>query len=103
MLITGGVRSARDRLRVTIHLVDGASGYYLWSESADLDQNDPVSGQEAIARRLAEKLSPKSTVMAAPGAGKQSDNLAARNLYLQGRYHLNQRTEEGLFEGRGVL
>ncbi len=24
------------------------------------------------------------------------DNLAARNLYLQGRYHLNQRTEEGL-------
>ena len=35
MLITGGVRSARDRLRVTIHLVDGASGYYLWSESAD--------------------------------------------------------------------
>ncbi len=35
LLITGGVRSARDRLRVTIHLVDGASGYYLWSESAD--------------------------------------------------------------------
>ena len=30
------------------------------------------------------------------GARKQSDNLAARNLYLQGRYHLNQRTEEGL-------
>src|SRR5215211_2342945 len=51
LLITGGVRSARDRLRVTIHLVDGASGYYLWSESADLDQNDPVTGQEAIAKR----------------------------------------------------
>ena len=32
----------------------------------------------------------------APGARRQSDNLAARNLYLQGRYHLNQRTEEGL-------
>jgi len=44
LLITGGVRSARDRLRVTIHLVDGASGYYLWSESADLDQHDLVSG-----------------------------------------------------------
>src|SRR5213079_2132410 len=24
------------------------------------------------------------------------ENLAAHNLYLQGRYHLNQRTEEGL-------
>ena len=33
---------------------------------------------------------------AVPGARQQSDNLAARNLYLQGRYHLNQRTEEGL-------
>ena len=26
----------------------------------------------------------------------RSENLAAHNLYLQGRYHLNQRTEEGL-------
>ena len=59
LVITGGVRSARDQLRVTIHLVDGASGYYLWSESADVDQGDPVSGQEAIARRIAEKLVPE--------------------------------------------
>ena len=27
---------------------------------------------------------------------KPNENLAAHNLYLQGRYHLNQRTEEGL-------
>jgi TolB-like protein len=98
LLITGGVRSARDRLRVTIHLVDGASGYYLWSESADLDQQDPVSGQEAIAKRLAEKLLPEVHSDSVAGARKQSDNLAARNLYLQGRYHLDQRTEEGLFK-----
>jgi len=96
LVITGGVRSARDQLRVTIHLVDGASGYYLWSESADVDQGDPVSGQEAIARRIADKLVPEVNSDAVLGARKQSDNLAARNLYLQGRYHLNQRTEEGL-------
>ena len=98
LVITGGVRSARDQLRVTIHLVDGASGYYLWSESADVDQGDPVSGQEAIARRIADKLVPEVNSDAVPGARKQSDNLAARNLYLQGRYHLNQRTEEGLLK-----
>ena len=99
LLITGGVRSAApDRLRVTIHLVDGEGGYYLWSESADLDQNDPVSGQEAIARRLAERLIAEVNSGAVPGHWKQSDNLAARNLYLQGRYHLNQRTEEGLLK-----
>lgn len=98
LLITGGVRSARDRLRVTIHLVDGASGYYLWSESADLDQQDPVSGQEAIAKRIAEKVLPEVHNDSVGGVRRQSDNLAARNLYLQGRYHLNQRTEEGLFK-----
>jgi len=97
LLITGGVRSARDQLRVTTHLVDGASGFYLWSESFDVPHADPVAGQEIIAKRIAEKLAPEVfDAEAVPGSRRQSDNLAARNLYLQGRYHLNQRTEEGL-------
>ena len=96
LVITGGVRSARDRLRVTIHLVDGASGFYLWSESADVDQNDPLAGQEAIAKLVADKVAPEVDSDGAPGGRRQSENLAARNLYLQGRYHLNQRTEDSL-------
>jgi TolB-like protein/Flp pilus assembly protein TadD len=96
LVITGGVRSARERLRVTIQLVDGASGFYLWSESTDVELSDPVAGQEAIARLVAEKVAPEVDADGAPGARRQSDNLAARNWYLQGRYHINQRTEEGL-------
>ncbi|HUQ86775.1 MAG TPA: tetratricopeptide repeat protein [Vicinamibacterales bacterium] len=96
LVITGGVRSARERLRVTIHLVDGASGFYLWSESIDVDVADPLSGQEAIAKLVADKVAPEVDAEGAPGARRQSDNLAARNLYLQGRYHLNQRTEDSL-------
>jgi TolB-like protein/Flp pilus assembly protein TadD len=96
LVITGGVRSARERLRVTIHLVDGASGFYLWSESADVEQADPLAGQEQIAKLVADKVAPEVDGESAPGARRQSDNLAARNLYLQGRYHLNQRTEDSL-------
>src|SRR5262245_23010527 len=96
LVITGGVRSARDRVRVTIHLVDGASGFYLWSESTDVELADPLTGQEAIAKMVADKVAPEVDTDGAPGARRQSDNLAARNWYLQGRYHLNQRTEEGL-------
>jgi TolB-like protein/Flp pilus assembly protein TadD len=96
LIITGGVRSARDRVRVTIHLVDGASGFYLWSESTDVELADPLIGQEAIAKMVADKVAPEVDADGAPGARRQSDNLAARNWYLQGRYHLNQRTEEGL-------
>jgi serine/threonine-protein kinase len=98
LIVTGGVRSARDRLRVTIHLVDGASGFYLWSESTDVDAADPVAGQETIARLVADKVAPEVDAEGAPGARRQSENLAARNLYLQGRYHLSQRTEEALFK-----
>lgn len=97
LLITGGVRAAREHLRVTTHLVDGASGFYIWSDSVDILIGDAVAGQEEVAKRIAAKLAPEvfdgtGTV----GARRQSDNLAARNLYLQGRYHLNQRTEESL-------
>ena len=96
LLISGGVRSLRERARVTIHVVEAASGYYLWSESRDVEMADPLAAQEQIARMIAEKLGPEVDVDAGAAPRRHSDNLAARNLYLQGRYHLNQRTEEGL-------
>jgi TolB-like protein/Flp pilus assembly protein TadD len=97
LVITGGVRPAREHLRVTTHLVDGASGYYLWSESVEVPLADPITGQEHIAKMLADKLTAEVFhADGTPSVRRQSDNLAARNLYLQGRYHLNQRTEEGL-------
>ena len=41
--------------------------------------------------------SPNSATAARGSASRRpNENLAAHNLYLQGRYHLNQRTEEGL-------
>jgi serine/threonine-protein kinase len=98
LVITGGIRSARDRIRVTIHLVDGASGFYVWSESADVDGSDPLVAQEAIARIVADKLAPEVDAEGLTGSRRQSDNLAARNLYLQGCYHMSQRTEESLFK-----
>ena len=96
LMITGGVRSARERLRVTIHLVDGASGVYLWSESRDVDPADSVASQETIAKLVADTVTPVVDPDGSPGLRRPSENLAARNLYLQGRYHLNQRTEESL-------
>jgi TolB-like protein len=97
LLITGGVRAAREQLRVTTHLVDGASGFYIWSDSIDVPLADPVAAQELVAKRISDKLAPEVfDGTGAVGVRRHSDNLAARNLYLQGRYHLNQRTEESL-------
>ena len=97
LVINGSVRAAGDRLRVTTQVVDGSSGYYLWSDSMDAALADPFAVQETIARAIVDKLQPELLdADNPPGARRPSDNLAARNLFLQGRYHLNQRTEEGL-------
>lgn len=97
LIISGSVRRSGDRLRLTTQLVDGASGCYLWSESIDASIDDTFAAQEDVAAAIFKKLEPELTdkrhgsVIRGP-----SENLAAHNLYLQGCYHLNQRTEEGL-------
>jgi serine/threonine-protein kinase len=98
LVIGGSVRAGSGHtLRVTTQLADGASGYYLWSESTDVALDDPAAAQEAVARAVTAKLDPELVETERhAGARYASENLAARNLYVQGRYHLNQRTEEGL-------
>ena len=55
------------------------------------------AAQEAVADAVVRKLEPRLLDAGQRrGARRPAENLAARNLYLQGRYHLNQRTDEGL-------
>jgi TolB-like protein/tetratricopeptide (TPR) repeat protein len=97
MLLTGGVRKAGDRLRVTIHLIDSATASYLWSEAIDAGAADIFGVQETVADAVVRKLEPRLLDAGQRrGSRRPAENLAARNLYLQGRYHLNQRTDEGL-------
>jgi TolB-like protein/Flp pilus assembly protein TadD len=98
MIISGSVRRFGQRLRVTAQLVDGATGCYVWSESVDAVFGDLFPVQERVAEAIASRIEPELSNGRSGGAAsrKPNENLAAHNLYLQGRYHLNQRTEEGL-------
>jgi len=97
MLLTGGVRQSGDLVRVTVHLVDTPSASYLWSESIDVALGDVFAAQESVAAAVVHKLEPRLLDAGQRrGTRRPAENLAARNLYLQGRYHLNQRTDEGL-------
>jgi len=97
LVITGSVRRSGAKLRVTTQVVDGATGIYLWSEAIDAKAGDPIAAQEEVARLIINRLRP-DTLNQEHGQipRRPAENLAAHNLYLQGRYHLNQRTEEGL-------
>ena len=99
LFIAGSVRASGDRVRVTTQLLDGATGCYVWSDATDVIASDALAAQERIAGVIVSKLQPVLADSDQLIAGRHStDNLAARNLYLQGRYHLNQRTEEGLLK-----
>jgi len=97
MIIGGSLRKCGDTLRITAHLMDAASGCCLWSESLDRNGENSFALQEEVARIILERL---QAGMAGGGrvkhAQRPTENLAAYNLYLQGRHLLNQRTEEGL-------
>ena len=100
LLINGSVRCSGQKLRVTAQLIDGTSGSYVWSESVDAHLDDAIRGQEQVAECIIKKLDAELGDRGqAPGSRRPTENLAAHNLYLQGRYHLNQRTEEGLRKG----
>ena len=94
--ITGSIRKLRDTLRITTHLVDTASGCHLWSASLDRKADDAFSVQEEVARLILERLQSELSGATRGRFDQPTENLAAYNLYLQGRYRLEQRTEEGL-------
>jgi TolB-like protein/Tfp pilus assembly protein PilF len=99
VVLRGSVRRANNKVRVTTHLVDSGTGSYLWSESIDAPVRDTLEAHDAIAATIIERLEP-ARIQRGEIAWDQKpiENLAAHNLYLQGRYHLNQRTEEGLLK-----
>jgi serine/threonine-protein kinase len=55
-VITGGVRSARDRVRVTIISSTARAAFYPGPSPTDVELADPLAGQEAIAKMVADKV-----------------------------------------------
>jgi serine/threonine-protein kinase len=97
MALVGSVRRSADTVRVTAHVLDTASSSCLWSESVNMPLRDSLDTQDAIAKAIVDGLQPERFQRGDVAWGQRPiENLAAHNLYLQGRYHVNQRTEEGL-------
>ena len=97
MILTGSVRKADAGMRIVANLIDAVSGCYLWSAAFDKTAESIFTIQAEIADAVAERLRSEIRGSGSPkGLRRPPGNLAAHNLYSQGRYHLNQRTEEGL-------
>jgi serine/threonine-protein kinase len=97
MIVSGSIRKSGQDVRITAQLIDGASGCYLWSQTLDGQLRRTFALQKQVAHLILHRLqaslggSPAGALLSRPAT-----NLAARNLCIVGRYHLNQRTEEGM-------
>ncbi len=58
-LLEGGVRRAGDRLRITVHLAEGATGEHLWGRTFDGLVGDVFDLQDRITERVARIVAPQ--------------------------------------------
>jgi TolB-like protein len=90
-VLEGSVRKAGGRLRITAQLVSVADGYHLWSERYDREMEDVFAIQDEIAKAIADKLQVTLVAGAAePLVRPPTENLEAYDLYLKGRFFVNQ-------------
>ena len=98
-LIDGTAQVAGERVRITVRLVETASGVQLWSERYEGDLGDLLGLQETIARRVAEELRVELTTL----VHRASVPAAAIELYLQGRHKLRAFDGHEAVAGAAVL
>jgi eukaryotic-like serine/threonine-protein kinase len=104
MVLEGSVRQAGSRLRVTAQLVNVESGYDVWSNRWDRDLADVFAVQDEIAQAIASTLKLRFVDDSPDGAGGKTQNVAAYDSFLKGRYLLGQRrTADAITELRAAL
>ena len=96
-VLTGSLRRAGNRLRITTQLVDTATDFPMWSERYDREMKDVFEVQDEIARKIAEALrvtlSPQELEALAI---KPTENLQAYDLYLRGKRYARRQTRQDL-------
>ena len=103
-LISGSVRRAGDRVRITAHLVRAADEEPLWSDDYEREFRDVLALQDevvsAIAREVRLQLS--ATDRAGLARARRVDT-QAYEAYLRGKFQLNKFTPESFEKSLGLL
>lgn len=105
VLVYGNVQHRGDNRRVNWQLIEGNTGRYLWSEAeTHPTSEDPFELQDRVAEAVVSKIRESWSERGWKTREEQArKNIAAENLYMQGRYQMEQRTEEGLLLALGLF
>ncbi len=96
-LLEGSVRRYGSDLRITAQLVDAFRDEYIWAETYRGTMKDIFDIQERVAAEIAQALQLRLSPDERQNLKKRfTENTGAYQLYLQGRFFWNKRSEEGL-------
>jgi serine/threonine protein kinase/tetratricopeptide (TPR) repeat protein len=88
-VIEGTVRRAGDRLRVTAQLSSASDGLVVWSDSYESKAKDVFTLQDEFTKAIVTALTPAlggGSASSVASGSRGTDNPAAYDLYLKGRY-----------------
>jgi TolB-like protein/Tfp pilus assembly protein PilF len=103
-VLTGSVRRAGDRLRITAQLTDGANGNTVWARSYDRGLADIFAVQDEITQTIVGAIEPQLGRAERERAKvKGHDSLDAWATYQRGMIHLYRCTREDLAEARRLF
>jgi serine/threonine protein kinase/Flp pilus assembly protein TadD len=95
-VLSGSLRRAGNRLRITAQLIAAQTGHSIWAERYDRELKDVFEVQDEIARSISQalriKLSPQEEKAI---ARKQTENPQAYDYYLRGRQFFHQFRRKG--------
>ena len=92
-IVEGTIRRAGDSVRVSVELVDAKTDAHLWAASYDRRLAGIFAIQDEIARQVSSAL--VATVHGLRSATSRTEQTAAYDAYLEGKYWLQRRTAEG--------
>jgi DNA-binding winged helix-turn-helix (wHTH) protein/TolB-like protein len=98
-VLDGEIQRSGDRMRVTVQLVEVATGVTLWTHKIDVSSADLFAVEDAISEKLAQKLASGETVAAAVRKGGHTASREAYEAYLKGRFEWNKRTADSFRRG----
>ena len=97
-VLEGTVRWAGKKVRINVQLINTTDGYHTWSEVYDRELEDIFEVQDEIATKIVTRLkenfavNEKNENVVKP----PTENIAAYNLYLKGRYYWNKSNPENI-------
>jgi TolB-like protein/Flp pilus assembly protein TadD len=96
-ILEGSVQKANDQVHVNVQLLNALTDSHLWADTFDRKLTDVFGVESEIAKTIADTLRAKLTGReAATLSARPTENSAAHDLYLKGRFFWNKRNTNDL-------